>query len=111
MQKQDLTPKIAKWTLLLEEFEYEVVHRSGEQMRYVDALRRNAVCMITHTQSEITRKIATAKEADERIHLLKTLFKKELTDDYLIKENVLYLQDGDREFIVVPEAMELEIIR
>ncbi|GBM13808.1 hypothetical protein AVEN_50150-1 [Araneus ventricosus] len=111
MQKKDLSRKIARWALLLEEFEYEVVHRSGQQMRHVDALKRNAVCMVTCSQSEITRKIATEEEADKRLHLLKTLVEKGLRDDYLIKENVLYLQDGGREFIVVPEAMELEIIR
>ncbi|GBN44953.1 hypothetical protein AVEN_191538-1 [Araneus ventricosus] len=110
-QKTDLTPKIARWALLLEEFEYEVIHRSGQQMRHVDALSRNAVCMVTRSQSEITRKIANAEEAVESIHLLKTLVEKGLRNDYLMKENVLYLQDGGRELIVVPEAMELEIIR
>ncbi|GBO29901.1 hypothetical protein AVEN_249386-1 [Araneus ventricosus] len=67
--------------------------------------------MVTCSRSEITRKIATAQEADERIHLLKTLVEKGLRDDHLIKENVLYLHDGGRELIFVPEAMELEIIR
>ncbi|GBN43865.1 Transposon Tf2-9 polyprotein [Araneus ventricosus] len=111
MQKRDLTPKIARWALLLEEFEYQVAHRSGQQMRHVDALSRNAVCMVTRSQSEITRKIATAQEADEHIRLMKTLVEKGLRDDYIMKENVLFLQGGGRELIVVPEAMEFEIIR
>ncbi|GBM59916.1 Transposon Tf2-8 polyprotein [Araneus ventricosus] len=111
MQKRDLTLKRVRWALLLEEFEYQVTHRSGQQMRHVDALSRNAVCMVTRSQSEITRKIATAQEADEHIHLLKTLVEKGLRDDYIMKENVFFLQGGGRELIVVPEAMELEIIR
>ncbi|GBM38092.1 hypothetical protein AVEN_40968-1 [Araneus ventricosus] len=111
MQKRDPTPKIARGALLLEEFEYQIVHRSGQQMRHIDALSRNAVCMVTRSQSEITRKIAAAQEADERIHLLKTLVEKGLRDDCLMQENVLFLQGGGRELIVVPEAMELEIIR
>ncbi|GBN32457.1 hypothetical protein AVEN_142294-1 [Araneus ventricosus] len=65
--------------------------------------------MVARSQSEITRKIATAHEAHERLHFLKTLVEKGLGD--LIKENVLYLRDGGRELVVVPEAMELEIIR
>ncbi|GBO03989.1 hypothetical protein AVEN_124881-1 [Araneus ventricosus] len=60
MQKRDLTPKIARWALLLEEFECEVIHRPNQQMRHVEALSRNAVCMVTRSQSEITRKIATS---------------------------------------------------
>ncbi|GBM73822.1 Pro-Pol polyprotein [Araneus ventricosus] len=78
MQKRDLTPKTARWALLLEEFEYQVAHRSGQQMRHVDALSTNAVCMVTRSQREITRKTATAQEADEHIHLLKTLVEKGL---------------------------------
>ncbi|GBO21518.1 hypothetical protein AVEN_122316-1 [Araneus ventricosus] len=63
-------------------------------MRHVDALSRNAVCMATRSQSEITRarkekenirKIATAQEVDERLHLMKILVENELRDDYLIK--------------------------
>ncbi|GBM68791.1 hypothetical protein AVEN_112863-1 [Araneus ventricosus] len=77
MQKRYLTPiDIARWALLPEKFEYEVVHRSGQQMRHADALSRNAVHMVTRSQSEITTKIATAQEVDERLHLLKTLVEK-----------------------------------
>ncbi|GBM99790.1 hypothetical protein AVEN_101037-1 [Araneus ventricosus] len=52
MQKNKLSPKIARWALLLEEFEYEVVHRSGQQMRHVRGLRRNAMCMVTRFKAK-----------------------------------------------------------
>ncbi|GBN20227.1 hypothetical protein AVEN_138818-1 [Araneus ventricosus] len=94
MQKKDLTPKIARWALLLEEF----VHRSGQQMRY-------AVCMVTRAQSEIIRKIATAQESDKRIHLQKTLVENRLGDYYLTKE-----MSCTCKIIVVPEVMELGVI-
>ncbi|KAF8785430.1 hypothetical protein HNY73_010965 [Argiope bruennichi] len=86
----------------------ELVSTENKQ---ADALSRNAVCMVTRSQSKITSKIATAQEADERMQLLKTLVEKELKDDYHIKEDVLYVQVDGRELIVVPDAMELEIIR
>ncbi|GBN66281.1 hypothetical protein AVEN_145296-1 [Araneus ventricosus] len=118
-KKRDPTPKIARWALLLEKFEYEVIHRSCQQMRHVNALSRNVVCMVIHSESEITRKITTVQEADECLHLLKILVEKGLRDNYLIirgsydseiipiRENFLYLQDGGRELIVVPETMEI----
>ncbi|KAF8782531.1 hypothetical protein HNY73_012800 [Argiope bruennichi] len=86
----------------------ELVSTENKQ---VDALSRNAVCMVTRSQSKITSKIATAQEAaDERMQLLKTLVEKELKDDCHIKENALYVQVDGRELIVVPETMELEVI-
>ncbi|GBN96450.1 Retrovirus-related Pol polyprotein from transposon 17.6, partial [Araneus ventricosus] len=39
MDKKDLVTRIARWALLLEEFDYEIVHRSGQRMQHVDALR------------------------------------------------------------------------
>ncbi|KAJ0179012.1 hypothetical protein K1T71_005787 [Dendrolimus kikuchii] len=41
LQKKDLPPRVARWALLLEEFDYKIEHRSGTQMRHVDALSRN----------------------------------------------------------------------
>ncbi|GBN74529.1 hypothetical protein AVEN_224272-1 [Araneus ventricosus] len=70
---------MARLTLLLEEFEYEVVHRSGQEMRHVDALSRNAVRTFIRSQ----REIAERARADDHLLLLKTLVEKEFRDDYL----------------------------
>ncbi|GFV28228.1 transposon Tf2-6 polyprotein [Trichonephila clavipes] len=40
MDKKDLVTRVARWTLLLEEYDYEIVHRSGQRMQHVDALSR-----------------------------------------------------------------------
>ncbi|GBN99673.1 Retrovirus-related Pol polyprotein from transposon 17.6, partial [Araneus ventricosus] len=47
MDKKDLVTRIARWALLLEEFDYEIVHRSGQRMQHVDALSRYPVAIIT----------------------------------------------------------------
>lgn len=47
LDKKVLLPKVARWALFLQEFGYEVVHRSESQMRLVKALRRNTVNSIT----------------------------------------------------------------
>lgn len=39
-KKRDINPKIMRWSLILENFEYILEHRKGEGMRHVDALSR-----------------------------------------------------------------------
>uniref|UniRef100_A0A182N8D0 RNA-directed DNA polymerase n=1 Tax=Anopheles dirus TaxID=7168 RepID=A0A182N8D0_9DIPT len=40
LEKRDVNPKISRWALFLEQYEYEIIHRSGDRMRHVDALSR-----------------------------------------------------------------------
>ena len=40
VSKQELTGKLARWTLLLQEFEFDILHRPGVQHVIVDYLRR-----------------------------------------------------------------------
>jgi hypothetical protein len=43
MTKRDLIPRIGRWWLLTQEFDFNVVYRPGTKMRHVDALSRNSV--------------------------------------------------------------------
>ena len=40
VSKQELTRKIARWTLLLQEFEFDIIHRPGVQHVVTDYLSR-----------------------------------------------------------------------
>ncbi|GFX19936.1 transposon Tf2-8 polyprotein [Trichonephila clavipes] len=43
MSKKQLNPKIARWALFLEDFNYEIIRRPGKQMGHVDCLSRYPV--------------------------------------------------------------------
>ena len=40
VSKQELTGKLARWTLLLQEFEFDILHRQGVQNAIADYLSR-----------------------------------------------------------------------
>ncbi|GFX82586.1 pro-Pol polyprotein [Trichonephila clavipes] len=63
LDKKELTPKIARWSIFLTDFDYEVVHRHVKQMQHVDALNRHPVMLVT--SDELTYKIVNAQESDE----------------------------------------------
>ncbi|GFV28750.1 hypothetical protein TNCV_3987001 [Trichonephila clavipes] len=94
---------------MLEEFDYEVCHRPGRQVKHVDALSRYPIMMIS--SHDITQKIKEAQNKDEFISQLKSAIKiKHLLEDELseqfinkretlrneAKENILRLQDENK---------------
>lgn len=117
MDKKDLTTRVARWALLLEEYSYEIVHRKGSQMSHVDALSRNPTTMmpvteiITH-EDGIIKRIQKAQNADEHIQSIKKILESEESyENYFSKNDILYKYENGRESLVVPQSMQLEIIK
>lgn len=44
LNKKDINPRIARWALELQNYDYELEHRSGKRMQHVDALSRIITC-------------------------------------------------------------------
>lgn len=40
-QKKDMVPRVARWWLAVQEYDFEIEYRPGPRMRHVDALSRN----------------------------------------------------------------------
>lgn len=62
--KRDLSPRIARWWLDLQEFDFEVEHRPGAAMSHVDALSRNPIS-IRHIEEKDL--ITALQQGDENI--------------------------------------------
>lgn len=62
--KRDLSPRIARWWLDLQEYDFDVEHRPGTSMVHVDALSRNPVS-IQHIEEKDF--INTLQDADEEV--------------------------------------------
>ncbi|GFW34874.1 retrovirus-related Pol polyprotein from transposon 17.6 [Trichonephila clavipes] len=109
MSKKQLTPKIARWALFLEDFNYEIIHRPGKQMGHVDCLNRYPVMTITY--DEITTKLANCQRNDEHINSLKTLLENKQINYFVVKDDVLYKIENDNDVLVVPQQMQTEIVK
>ncbi|GFU98245.1 transposon Tf2-6 polyprotein [Trichonephila clavipes] len=109
MSKKQLTPKIARWALFLEDFNYEIIHRPSKQMGHVDCLSRYPVMTITY--DEITTKLANCQRNDEYINSLKTLLENKQNNDFVVKNGVLYKIENDNDVLVVSQQMQTEIVK
>lgn len=109
MNNRDLSTRIARWVLLLEDFDYVIEHRSGVRMAHVDALSRFPVMMIA--QDSLLLKLQSAQEQVEEICAIKEILKLKPYNDYCIKGIILYKFVGGVELLVVPNAMQKDIIK
>ncbi|GFW09232.1 transposon Tf2-8 polyprotein [Trichonephila clavipes] len=109
MDKKDLVTRVARWTLLLEEYDYEIVHRSGQRMQHVDALSRYPVTIIT--SDTLTARLQRAQQEDENIQNLKSLIGTNNATDFFIKNEILYKYVDGRELLAAPRDMQTELIK
>lgn len=109
MDKKDLTTRVARWALLLEEFDYEIEHRKGERMKHVDALSRYPAVMTV--ENVVLRQIQGAQQQDSSLKAIIKILEHETYDDYVLENGTLYKeQDGDK-LLVIPKSLQTEIIR
>ncbi|UYV80727.1 hypothetical protein LAZ67_19001547 [Cordylochernes scorpioides] len=97
LKKKDLTTRVARWTLLLEEYDYTIEHRPGSGMKHVDALSRNPVSMMIQTDTLVEK----IRHAQGRDPLIKALL-------VIVKEKTKVERDRT---LVIPKGMEMEIIK
>lgn len=110
LNKKDLSTKVARWILFMEEYDYTVEHRSGSQIRHADALSRHPV--MTINDSNVLANIKRAQSQDEELQTIRELLKdKPSYNGYCLKNNILYKILDDDELLVVPKAMQREIIK
>ncbi|KAG5316612.1 TF26 protein, partial [Pseudoatta argentina] len=69
MSKKDLCVRVARWALLLQEFDCTIEHRSGKAMRHVDALSRNLpeIMYIREDNSSLVARLSNAQRDDKTL--------------------------------------------
>ncbi|KAK9670913.1 hypothetical protein QE152_g41118 [Popillia japonica] len=77
-------------------------------MRHVDALSRYPIMQITEASIPRIRK---AQDKFDQIKTIKEILCYKEYDDYFMRTNLLYKVVKDRELLVVPKDMQVEVIR
>lgn len=112
MKKKDLIPKIARWVMDLQGFDFETDHRSNYQMQHVDALSRNAITTIISKEDNLVIKVKKLQEEDDDVKRVITILKQQPNyDDFVLRNNILFKDINGTELLVVPKSMQSEIIK
>lgn len=112
MSKKDLCLRVARWALILEDYNYQIEHRPGGNMNHVDALSRNPTCLLLDEDEDgLTARLRRAQANDEDTKKIIQLTQEGKTHGYSINGGLLFKEvDGDTR-LVVPKAMCSQVIR
>lgn len=114
LKKQDLCVRVARWALLLEEFDYIVEHRPGKSMRHVDALSRcplPCVMPIEESRSNLITRISKAQSEDDELKTIVSSVIRGERGDFVVQNRLLYRKHKDDLLLVIPKNMQQDIIK
>ena len=124
MTKKDMTPRIGRWYLKLQEYDFTIIHRSGQRMSHIDALSRHpnepgkepeeADLKIYSLRFNGADWLLTMQIQDERLKQIYQILKggrrdtteeKQINADYVIEENRICRKTEDGLKWVVPKGV------
>lgn len=107
VEKTNVVPRIARWVMQLEEFDYQVQHRAGSRMKHVDALSR-VVMQVDNQTISIFR---DCQNRDDKIVAIMKILETTDYEDYTVQSDVLMRMVNGKNVLVVPCEMQMDIIR
>ncbi|GBN87944.1 Transposon Tf2-6 polyprotein [Araneus ventricosus] len=109
--KKDFVTRVARWALLLEEFDYVIDHRSATRMTHVDALSRSPINISCISFDNILPRLKSAQDNDNEVKAIKELLRISAYENYCDRNGILCKFVEGKELVVVPDIMQTEIIR
>lgn len=112
LAKKDINPKISRWVLEMEQYNYTIIHRKGSSMGHVDALSRNHAVVAAITSDEIDIHLQATQSRDPVISALCSRLENEEVDHFELKNGLVYRKTPNGRFaLYVPAEMEINVIR
>ncbi|KMQ90234.1 retrovirus-like pol polyprotein, partial [Lasius niger] len=108
LNKAHLNPRIARWTLRLQNYRFNIIHREGRRMMHVDALSR---VVAYHEPLTLEQELQYRQLQDTRLKGIAEDLEISNDDKFELIEGLVYKKGSDKARFVVPESMVTNIIR
>jgi len=108
LNKIHLNPRIARWTLKLQNYSFKVKHREGRQMAHVDALSR----IVAYIEAlSLEKELLYRQMQDPKLKILAEKLSKTNDKEYELFDGLIYRRGTPSPPFVVPEEMVHNVIR
>lgn len=110
MNKKHMNPRIARWALLFQNYDFSIEHRAGSRMKHVDALSRNTNILIL-TENTFEQTLSIKQIEDRDINKLKEQLSRSEDKYFEMRNGLVYRKYKDGLLFYVPGSMEASVIR
>ncbi|XP_018377468.1 PREDICTED: LOW QUALITY PROTEIN: uncharacterized protein K02A2.6-like [Trachymyrmex cornetzi] len=111
LNKKDVNPRISRWALFLQNYDYNIVHRPGKRMSHVDALSRCHSILVLEG-STFERTLSICQDRDKEILKIRDKLEKNDVKHYELRDGLVYRKDKNKKLLFyVPQSMESNVIR
>lgn len=110
LNKKELNPRIARWALELQNFDYVLEHRSGQRMQHVDALSRCTNILVIETNT-FEENLVIGQGRDAELNKIREKLEKTEHNLYEMRNGVVYRKKrGGSLLFFVPTDMQKHVI-
>lgn len=111
--KKLINPRIARWGLELENYNYKIEHRPNQKMRHVDSLSRIPSDVNVIEPNSLEHILAVEQGRDHNIVVLRQTLEDEPAEStkFALIDGLVYKKNDDNLLFYVPSVMESNIIR
>ena len=110
LNKKLINPRIQRWVLEMQDFDYTVEHRISGKMSHVDALSRSTG-IFTVANDTFETALVAAQNRDANILKLKSDLEKNESKFFTLINGLVYRKKGDDVMFNVPSDMESRVIQ
>lgn len=108
MRKININPRITRWSLFLQSYDFELVHQSSNRMVHVDCLSRQIMSInIVSFEDELIYK----QLMDPKLKGIVSDLEFRESKYFTLQNGLLFKNYHDRQLLVIPENMVNNIIR
>ncbi|XP_067212257.1 uncharacterized protein [Linepithema humile] len=108
VSKANLNPRIARWTLALQNYSFKITHRPGSRMAHVDALSRQTMYVST---LPLERILEFQQLQDPTLKQIALDLEYRDNKKFKLIEELVYRKGDDRDRFAVPESMVNAILK
>lgn len=110
LEKKTINPRIARWALELEGYDYEITHRKGTNMPHVDALSRNFVCTLNENEVDVQLQITQSR--DSVIQKIREQLELGPVNSFALRNGLVYRKMSENHYsLYVPTEMQYNVIQ